>query len=211
MMDGQRMKHNDGSVKLMIGGSVYLCDDEGNDLAWPVYMNLYQNVYLLHSDCLAEDGILLVLQTNAYRDGKVYNRYRKLARLLEHNYDIIDEKVWQRRKADFFQVPFSHVFICRPSSHKKPTRKTLNKNPEYFRGIWKYPHPKGGAHNAYPEGLCRMIVETFTKPGDRIVDPFAGTGKILAVAAELGRKAVGYEIDHEMIPILKQNGIRVEK
>jgi hypothetical protein len=38
------------------------------------------------------------------------------------------------------------------------------------------------------------LVETFTKPGELVVDPFAGSGGFCRVAHELGRIAIGAEI-----------------
>jgi DNA modification methylase len=39
------------------------------------------------------------------------------------------------------------------------------------------------------------MIETTTRPGDTIIDCFAGSGAVLDVARQLGRKAVGIEMD----------------
>jgi hypothetical protein len=44
-----------------------------------------------------------------------------------------------------------------------------------------------------PVELARRIVLTTTEPGDLIVDPFCGSGTIPAVAAALGRYAIGID------------------
>jgi adenine-specific DNA-methyltransferase len=46
-----------------------------------------------------------------------------------------------------------------------------------------------------PLGLIAHIIETTTRPGDTILDPFAGSGAILDAARSLGRKAIGIEMD----------------
>jgi len=46
-----------------------------------------------------------------------------------------------------------------------------------------------------PVGLLTHIIETTTRPGDTIIDCFAGSGAVLDVARQLGRKAVGIEMD----------------
>ncbi len=50
----------------------------------------------------------------------------------------------------------------------------------------------------FTEALAASVVEETTRPGDVVLDPFAGYGTTLAVAARLGRVAVGVEVlaDH---------------
>jgi len=53
-------------------------------------------------------------------------------------------------------------------------------------------HPWGQA-----EGEAARLIETLTKPGDLVVDPFSGGGTVPAVAARLGRRVVACEVDAE--------------
>lgn len=46
-----------------------------------------------------------------------------------------------------------------------------------------------------PLWLMRAIIRDYTRPGDMIVDPFAGGGTTLIAAAMEGRSAIGAEID----------------
>ena len=55
--------------------------------------------------------------------------------------------------------------------------------------------PKKEHHNwQQNEKETVSLVETFTKPGELVVDPFAGSGGFCRVAHELGRVAIGAEI-----------------
>jgi len=45
----------------------------------------------------------------------------------------------------------------------------------------------------------RQLIEIFTDPGDVVIDPVAGSGVTLLAAAELGRKAYGFEIKKEYV------------
>ena len=43
--------------------------------------------------------------------------------------------------------------------------------------------------------LIRMLVRALSRPGQLVLEPFAGSGTACFVAAELGRRYIGYEID----------------
>ena len=64
--------------------------------------------------------------------------------------------------------------------------------------IWDFPSvpPSPTRHPCEkPEPLLAHIIRTTTRPGDTIIDPFAGSGSALRVARQLGRKAIGIEMD----------------
>lgn len=52
-----------------------------------------------------------------------------------------------------------------------------------------------GHPTAKPIGLINNFLELFTNPNDLILDPFAGSGTTLEAARNLGRRAIGFEID----------------
>lgn len=54
-------------------------------------------------------------------------------------------------------------------------------------------------HQSPPE-LIRRLIKLYTTPGELVVDPFAGSAQTLRIAASLGRRAVGYEIDPARVP-----------
>lgn len=45
-----------------------------------------------------------------------------------------------------------------------------------------------------PVELLKFLIETFTDPGDVVIDPCAGSGSTLVAAIRTGRKAYGFEI-----------------
>jgi DNA modification methylase len=48
--------------------------------------------------------------------------------------------------------------------------------------------------NRYSESLVEYFLELYTKPGDRVIDIFAGLGTTLLVAEEMGRIPYGIEL-----------------
>lgn len=71
--------------------------------------------------------------------------------------------------------------------------------------------PDGRLGNRYhawqkPDELADRFIRHASKPGDLVVDPFAGTGTFLLSAARLGRKAIGCDNDDERIAIAVKRG-----
>lgn len=57
---------------------------------------------------------------------------------------------------------------------------------------------------AKPVDLMVWIIQTFTSPGDVILDPFMGTGATGVACIKTGRSFVGYEIDHSFFAIASE-------
>ena len=71
-------------------------------------------------------------------------------------------------------------------------------NRKLSRDIWDFEPVSGypGKHPCEkPVGLLTHMIEATTRRGDTIIDPFAGSGAILDTARQLGRKAIGIEMD----------------
>jgi adenine-specific DNA-methyltransferase len=67
-----------------------------------------------------------------------------------------------------------------------------------FTDVWTFPNvaPYPGKHPCEkPRGLLAHMIETTTRPGDTILDCFTGSGAVLDIARQLGRRAVGIEMD----------------
>jgi site-specific DNA-methyltransferase (cytosine-N4-specific) len=86
---------------------------------------------------------------------------------------------------------WNHDAAQEPTTDGKATRNMRN---------WWLINTRGydGAHFAvFPESLVERCVRLSTRPGDLVLDPFAGSGTTLAVATRLGRTALGIELNPE--------------
>jgi len=63
--------------------------------------------------------------------------------------------------------------------------------------VWTFPKINGDHPTEKPEGLLRKWVTDFTDPGETILDPFMGSGTTLVAAYQLGRKAIGIELEEK--------------
>jgi len=84
---------------------------------------------------------------------------------------------------------------------------------EYSSDGWRYPvdvvfslpSTEGDLFAAKPEDLVTLLMATLTRPGDSVLDPYAGSGTTLRVAHKLGRRSVGIEASPQNWPVLKRN------
>lgn len=72
---------------------------------------------------------------------------------------------------------FSHVHYCNENRQNHPTQK--------------------------PEGLIERLVLASSDEGDLVVDPFSGSGTTLRVCQQLGRRAIGIEINPSYVAITR--------
>ena len=84
----------------------------------------------------------------------------------------------------------------------KLTQKEWN---EYFSGHWNFPGERQNKHLAvFPEELPKRLIKMFTFKAETVLDPFLGSGTTTLSAKNLGRNSIGYEINKDFLPIIKE-------
>jgi modification methylase len=93
---------------------------------------------------------------------------------------------------------------------KAASRLTKEEWKEYFAGHWYFGGARQAGHEAmFPEELPRRLIRMFTFVGDTVLDPFLGSGTTVKAALDLGRNAVGYEINPDFLEAIpKKIGAR---
>ena len=81
----------------------------------------------------------------------------------------------------------------------------------WFRQVWN--GPPGAStqdHPApFPEELAGRLIRMFSFVGDRVLDPFMGTGTTLVAAAKCGRNGIGIDIEPAYVEYARQRLSRV--
>jgi DNA modification methylase len=71
------------------------------------------------------------------------------------------------------------------------------------RGRWRKPSQLNH-FCSFPTALVARIIELTTDPDDLVVDPFAGSGIVLAQAAAMGRRYLGFEVNKEYVQMFRE-------
>lgn len=76
---------------------------------------------------------------------------------------------------------------------------------QYFSSHWNFNGVKQMGHIAmFPEELPKRLIKMFSFVGETVFDPFAGSGTTSLAAKNLGRNSIGYEINRDFEPIIRE-------
>ncbi len=88
---------------------------------------------------------------------------------------------------------------------KEQSAMTKEEWGQYFSSHWNFNGVKQIGHIAmFPEELPKRLIKMFSFVGETIFDPFAGSGTTSLAAKNLGRNSIGYEINKEFAPLIKE-------
>lgn len=76
---------------------------------------------------------------------------------------------------------------------------------EFFYGHWNFPGERQIGHEAmFPKELPKRLTKMFTFKDEIVLDPFLGSGTTIRAALEVGRNAIGYEINPNFLEIIRR-------
>jgi modification methylase len=96
-----------------------------------------------------------------------------------------------------------------PREKRDKAKMTKAEWKEYFSGHWLFRGKRQGAHGAaFPRELPYRLIRMFTVNGDKVLDPFLGTGTTMQAALSCAREAIGYEINPDYISIIEEETLK---
>jgi site-specific DNA-methyltransferase (adenine-specific) len=108
--------------------------------------------------------------------------------------------------------------VSTPSkSMKEKSKLSIEEWNKYFSGHWNFAGEKQNQHLAmFPEELPKRLIKMFSFINETILDPFLGSGTTSLAAYKLERNSIGFEINEEFLPIIKNklqsdNGLKFDE
>lgn len=104
------------------------------------------------------------------------------------------------------KLPIGHEKTC----DCKPNHLNCMTPKEWIKcqlGVWQFTYEKRDIRDksihpaTFPISLCKRIIELFTHRGQLVLDPFVGSGTTLIAANDLGRNAVGFDLQKAYIDL----------
>ena len=94
----------------------------------------------------------------------------------------------------------------KPTKEQKEASKMTGEEwNTFFAGHWNFTGARQGNHIAmFPEELPKRLIKMFSFIGETVIDPFAGSGTTSLAAKNLDRNSVGFEINTEFFPVIKE-------
>lgn len=111
------------------------------------------------------------------------------------------------------KLDFEYILLFKKQGEApKPTKEQKDQSAmsnedwnTYFNGHWYFNGARQDKHLAmFPEELPKRLIRMFSFPGETVLDPFMGSGTTAYVARNLERNSVGYEINPNFIPLIKE-------
>jgi site-specific DNA-methyltransferase (adenine-specific) len=88
---------------------------------------------------------------------------------------------------------------------KEKSKMTIEEWNRFFTGHWNIAGEKQDKHLAmFPEEVPKRLIKMFSFAGDTVLDPFLGSGTTSLAAKNLERNSIGYEINPDFLPLIKE-------
>ena len=182
---------HDRSAQLVVMSPAYFEDEDQE-------RHLLENIFRECNRIVTGNGVVAAAFTDYKRRGGTYPKHLVVCDAARANgFEVYDHRivVWSFQKL-LMQKGYYHVYVFKRAGEKCFCVKR-NAYPPYNFQTWVLMANQQvlGFADALDPEIYELLVKKFTREGDLVVLPFAGSATGVIMALKLGRKAVGYEID----------------
>jgi len=187
------------------------------------YMSLLNKVWAASIKMLRPGGYLAINVGSVLDDGYHYPLAEDIMNELTRNNlaEFVRSIFWHKvtagvkRAGSVIQHPYpgywhpnimtEHIIILRKPGLVRPPNIDVPK--EWLEPVWDLAPvpPRKIDHPApYPEEIPHRLIRMFTKSGEWVLDPFNGAGATSKAAFDLGRSALGFDIEQKYVALAKK-------
>lgn len=184
-----------GYLRKMPGSGRYECARCVNDTGDPIGYDAFKDSWRMQDEIIWNKKRTLPWANKQLRN--VHEHIHVFSKSDDYKFDTDDIRVFDTEELSKWWVGYPERY---------------NPGGKIPENIWEYEIPKQGqwgpkmsVHpSPFPLGLVERILRVATDEGDVVLDPFAGVGTVLAVAEQMGRNAIGFEVNEEYINVYEE-------
>lgn len=144
------------------------------------------------------EGFVVLSQTDRRVKGGIMSKANLfVGALTTKGFFLKEHKIHVKTKSidsvDMYRLTYANVLVFTKSG-KIPNDKRKGK---FLQDVWHYPSEYKETL-FWNEDFVSLVIETLTKEGDVVIDPFAGSGVVCRVCRRLNRNCTCYEIDKKL-------------
>lgn len=187
------------------------------------YMSMLNSVWNSAFEMLHSGGYLAVNVGSVLDNGYHYPLAEDILNELSRNskWEFVRSIFWHKvtagvkRAGSVIQHPYpgywhpnimtEHIIIVRKPGPVRNPNSDVPK--EWLEPVWDLAPvpPRKIDHPApYPEEIPHRLIRMFTSPGEWVLDPFNGAGATSKAAFDLGRCALGFDIEKKYVSLSKK-------
>ncbi len=187
------------------------------------YMSMLNSVWNSTFEMLHSGGYLAVNVGSVLDNGYHYPLAEDILNELTRNsiWEFVRSIFWHKvtagvkRAGSVIQHPYpgywhpnimtEHIIIVRKPGQVRNPNSDVPK--DWLEPVWDLAPvpPRKIDHPApYPEEIPHRLIRMFTSPGEWVIDPFNGAGATSKAAFDLGRCALGFDIEKKYVSLSKK-------
>lgn len=174
-------------------------DGLGKENTWIEYQQNFMRIFKRVIEVIKPGGYLWLVTGYGSAGFKPGLPWLLASGIEQMGMNLCDEVIWDKGSSSQ-NGAFDYIF-CFQADSQNHSETSFN------REIWReIEYVDTFAHWAtIPDNLLKRMIDTSSKIGDIILDPFAGSGFTAKIAKEMDRKSISIEIEESLIPIIEKN------
>lgn len=134
----------------------------------------------------------------------IWKKFIKKPSIMYSTYDMAQSRLARPNPNWTYAFVYKQDVVTKMSSEKTEiTREEWN---EWGAdGVWEFPNP-GVEHHGTPFApeLVDRFLKLYTAPGDKVIEPFCGSGTTLKECIAMGRACTAIELNNSYVPKIKE-------